>query len=477
MLDNRLRTVAEMVRQGSRVADIGTDHAHLPVWLVQNGKCPFAIASDIVPGPVAAATNTVTQAGESERVSVRLGDGLSTVSPNEVDDIVIAGMGGETIAAILQAAPWVQDSHYQLILQPMTRAEVLRRYLWDTGFDILTETPVREGKHWYTVLCVGYTGKVQHFSEAAYYIGRLRLPESEPYLAVVERRLQKQQVGCPTQEIKQCLEQLRLARETAKGLALASPPKRGGNHKMTIRDLLAALQEKAPFETAEEWDNTGLAVGSETMPMTKAVVALDATEEALQVAIAVGADVIITHHPLLFEPLKTLSAESLPYRLAAAGIAAVSVHTNLDKAVGGVNDCLAEQLELQDVTISPDGMSRIGTLPEELSPSAFTDYVAEHLNASVRVKKGTSPIRTVALCGGAGAELVLPLLETADAAVTGELKHHEWLAVPADKTMVDGGHYATEVVVLPRLCKWLCEAFPNVSVVPFYGEAPYITKG
>lgn len=208
MLDNRLHTVAEMVRQGSRVADIGTDHAHLPVWLVQNGKCPFAIASDIVPGPVAAAINTVNKSGESERVSVRLGDGLSTVLPDEVDDIVIAGMGGETIAAILQAALWVQNSRYRLILQPMTRAEVLRRYLWDTGFDIFSETPVQEGKHWYTVLSVGYTGTPQQFSEAAYYIGRLRLPESEPYLAVVERRLQKQQKGCPTQEIKQCLEQL-----------------------------------------------------------------------------------------------------------------------------------------------------------------------------------------------------------------------------------------------------------------------------
>ncbi len=207
MLDNRLRQVAALVRHGSRVADIGTDHAHLPLWLVQTGVCPFAIASDIVPGPVAAATHTVTQAGESGRISVRLGSGLSTVLPEEVDDIVIAGMGGETMVSILQAAPWVQHTRYRLILQPMTRAEVLRRYLWEMGFDITREIPVSEGKHWYTVMCAAYTGNQQYFSEAVYHIGRL--PAGSPCLAAVERRLQKQHKGCPTPQTEQCLAQLR----------------------------------------------------------------------------------------------------------------------------------------------------------------------------------------------------------------------------------------------------------------------------
>ena len=245
---------------------------------------------------------------------------------------------------------------------------------------------------------------------------------------------------------------------------------------ITVRHLLDLLQQKAPYETAESWDNTGLAVGSESQTITKIVVALDVTEESLDYAIAEKAEVLLTHHPLLFEPLKVLKTDSLAYRLAQNGITAVSAHTNLDKAVGGVNECLAQQLELQDITVGPDGMSRIGILPQQMSPVDFGKHVAQKLQTPVRIKEGCTAIRSVAVCGGAGAELVLPLLDTADAAVTGELKHHEWLAVPPSKTMVDGGHYATEIVVLPRVCEWLLEAFPELTVVPFYGNAPYSTK-
>lgn len=244
---------------------------------------------------------------------------------------------------------------------------------------------------------------------------------------------------------------------------------------ITVHDLLAALQEKAPFETAEAWDNSGLSVGSEQSTVTKAVVALDVTEAALQYAVAEHADVFITHHPLIFNPLTSLSSESLVYRLAASGIAALSAHTNLDKAVGGVNDCLAEQLGLHAVYTAPDGISRIGTLQSALSAAAFAEYAAQCLHSPVRVRGGTGPVRTVALCGGGAADLVLPLLQTADAALTGEVKHHEWLAVPAAKTLVDGGHYATEIAVIPRLCTWLQESFPTLPVLPFYGEPPYQT--
>ncbi len=244
---------------------------------------------------------------------------------------------------------------------------------------------------------------------------------------------------------------------------------------ITVRDLLDMLQQKAPYETAESWDNTGLAVGSEQQTITKVVVALDVTEESLAYAIAEQADVLLTHHPLLFEPLKVLQADSLAYRLAQSGIAAVSAHTNLDKTVGGVNDCLAEQLLLKDVTVAPDGMSRIGTLPQGFSSSAFAEFVAERLHTTVRVKEGTEEIYAVAVCGGAGAELVLPLLDTVDAAVTGEMKHHEWLSVSSSKTVVDGGHYATEIVVLPRVCEWISQEFPELTVAPFYGTAPYST--
>lgn len=157
-LDKRLSLTASFVRPGSRLADIGTDHARLPAALVASGHCPRAVASDLRPGPVAAARRTVATAGLQALIDVRLGDGLTPLKPGEVDDIVIAGMGGETIAAILEAASWIRDQQYRLILQPMTRAEHLHRYLLQNGFSILREEAVQEGEHIYLALLAGFSG-------------------------------------------------------------------------------------------------------------------------------------------------------------------------------------------------------------------------------------------------------------------------------------------------------------------------------
>lgn len=103
---------------GSVLADIGTDHAHLPVYLVERGVCPRAIASDLRPGPAEAARKSIRAAGLTDMVEVRIGDGLTPVAAGEVDDIAVAGMGGETIAGILEACPWIRDPRYRLVLRP-----------------------------------------------------------------------------------------------------------------------------------------------------------------------------------------------------------------------------------------------------------------------------------------------------------------------------------------------------------------------
>lgn len=244
---------------------------------------------------------------------------------------------------------------------------------------------------------------------------------------------------------------------------------------MTVQDILDLLQEKAPLELAEEWDNVGLLVGDANSSVTTALVALDVTDAVIDRALAEKAELIVTHHPVIFDPLKTVLATDLVYRLIRAGLSVISMHTNADKAQGGVNDCLCEKLGLTDVTIAPDGMSRIGTLPACMSADVFATYVAQCLDTAVRVKAGTATIRTVALCGGSGASMVLPLLDRADAALTGEVKHHEWLSVPCDKTLVDGGHYATEIAVTNRFCEWLSKSFPDFNILLYNGEAPYQT--
>ena len=245
---------------------------------------------------------------------------------------------------------------------------------------------------------------------------------------------------------------------------------------MKVKEILDFLGEKAPFDTCEEWDNVGLLVGSGYQPATRVLVALDVTDGALEAAKAIGADLIVTHHPVIFRPISRLSADSMPYRLAAAGISVISAHTNLDKAVEGVNDTLAARLGLTDVEIAADGMTRIGTLPEEMTATAFASHVAAVLGTPVRAA-GDKAVKTVALCGGAAGSSMFPLIGKVDCFITGEVKHHEWLMAAGRINVIDGGHYSTEVPVVDTLCRWLAEGFPTLQVVPYHeGECFSVVK-
>lgn len=153
-LTPRLRKVAELVPQGARFADIGTDHAYLPTWLILNGVVERAVAADLRPGPLERARDTAERFDVGDQLDFRLCDGLSAVSPDEVDTIAIAGMGGETIAHILSCAPWTKAPGVTLILQPMSSQPDLRQWLGANGYTIERECLVREEKTIYTIFLV-----------------------------------------------------------------------------------------------------------------------------------------------------------------------------------------------------------------------------------------------------------------------------------------------------------------------------------
>lgn len=246
---------------------------------------------------------------------------------------------------------------------------------------------------------------------------------------------------------------------------------------ITVGEISRFLETKAPIATAADWDNPGLLVGTAQQAVTAAVVCLDITPAAVDYAKANGAQLLISHHPVIFRPLKRLTGDSVPYRLAAEGMAALALHTNLDAAEGGVNDVLAAALGLADVTVLSDGLCRQGAFVEPLSPADFAARVATALHTAVRVHEGDRPVRSVAVCGGSGGDL---LLDTeADAVVTGELRHHEWLTLAEQgQTAVEAGHYETEVGVINALADWLTEAFPNLTVHRFADVPPYyVTEG
>ena len=155
-LDARLSAAFAYVRPGHAAADIGCDHGKLSAALAGSGRCPLVLACDLRPDPLNKARRRCAPYGE--RVQCRLGSGLSVVQPGEVDDIVIAGMGAETIMEILEAAPWVFDPRYNLVLVPATKHSVLRRWLARRGFALVGETLCQAAGRWYAVMNARYAG-------------------------------------------------------------------------------------------------------------------------------------------------------------------------------------------------------------------------------------------------------------------------------------------------------------------------------
>lgn len=254
---------------------------------------------------------------------------------------------------------------------------------------------------------------------------------------------------------------------------------------MTLKELYELIDKKiAPFSLAEEWDNSGLLCGDEGQQISVALIALDITPDTVRQAKALGAQAIVSHHPVIFHPLRTLPAGSTPYLLANAGIGAVCAHTNLDIAKGGVNDCLAAALGLLDIRPLCEGkacsdslsLGRLGTLPEPMSPAELTELVKTALcpQGGIRYADGGKPISTVAVCGGAGGDLIWKARELgADAMVTSEISHHIFLdCIAASFTALDAGHFDTERVVLPPLLERLQRLAPEIKFIQATERGP-----
>ena len=177
-LDDRLSKVAGLVRNGKRVADIGTDHGYLVAYLVENGICPEGIAADLRKGPLENARQTVIQQGLSDKIRLILSDGLMSIPEESCDDIVIAGMGGNLIAEILDKAPWVKNENIHIVAQPMTHAEVLRQWFIDNGFEIVKEKTATDGKRYYCIISAAYTGASETHGLSYIYTGEIK-PETD----------------------------------------------------------------------------------------------------------------------------------------------------------------------------------------------------------------------------------------------------------------------------------------------------------
>ncbi len=249
---------------------------------------------------------------------------------------------------------------------------------------------------------------------------------------------------------------------------------------VTVQDILNYLQTLAPASMKMDWDNVGLLCGGRSREVKKILVALDPFESVCREAETVGADLLITHHPLIFKPVSAVTEDTAVGRsilfLASHGISAINAHTNLDCAPGGVNDVLAKTLGLQDVQVIDPmgtdnqdrewGLLRMGTVALQ-DLYAFLDTVKEKLGcAGLRYTRGGKPVYKVAVGGGACAgDLMAAWRAGCDTFVTADVRYNQfWDANDLGVNLIDAGHFATENPVCPILAQQLQQAFPEVEV-------------
>jgi len=237
----------------------------------------------------------------------------------------------------------------------------------------------------------------------------------------------------------------------------------------TAGDIFEFLNSIADFASQADWDNSGFLVGDARRPVSKIAVTLYIDLPAVQTAVETGADLIVSHHPVIFYPLKELTAGKPAYELVQSGIAAICAHTCLDMAPGGVNDILASLLGLENIETlmsgEAPGVVRTGTRRFD-SAERLAGHIAAALGAQAVYADAGKPIDKIAVCGGSGGSYFKDAIEAGmDALVTGEASHHEFLeAADAGLSLFAAGHFETEFPVVPVLAARLRERFPQLRV-------------
>lgn len=236
---------------------------------------------------------------------------------------------------------------------------------------------------------------------------------------------------------------------------------------MKVSDVFEFLNLQFPTALAEGFDNVGLLVGDSNAQVNGILVCLDCTNTAIEKAIEQGANLIITHHPIIFSPLKNIRENSLVFKLINNGIAVISMHTNLDVADGGVNDCLCNALGFKNAAplVCSDGYTiKLATI-DECTTEHLAKTVKEKLGYPVRYTDAGKKIKTVAVCSGSGGSFLYDAAHTADAFITADLKHNIFYdAENLGLSIIDAGHYATEDVVVDPLSDLLKEKFADLKI-------------
>lgn len=253
------------------------------------------------------------------------------------------------------------------------------------------------------------------------------------------------------------------------------------NKTVYTKDIYNYIDSFAPFSSQAEWDNSGLLVGSFNNEVKIVLVSLDITDYEIEKAKEIGAQLIVSHHPVIFSAQKTFLDTDVAFEAARAGISLLCAHTNLDKATGGVNDTLCERIGLKYEKMPPeiaDGFLNVGTTDREYTAGEYAKLLSEKLGAAVRFSSFADKIKKVAVCSGAGADFFACAKECGcDALVTGDASYHDFLdASHSGIAVFAAGHFETEVIIAQKLQKILSEKFEDTQFVVSDRPNPILTE-
>ena len=235
---------------------------------------------------------------------------------------------------------------------------------------------------------------------------------------------------------------------------------------MKVGEIISAIEEFAPLSIQEKWDNSGLIIGSPNQEVHKLLIGFDCTPELVDEAVASGADMILTHHPLIFGGLKKISPEDpvglTVMKAVSAGIAVYAAHTTADKVLAGVSGAMASRLGLVNVSI----LGAVGDLPKPLSAEEAVALVKEKfsLKAARCSRLVNVPVSRIAMCGGSGSSLISEAMASgAQLYLSGDISYHHFF-VPDGFMVMDIGHFESEVDIVDILFSFLTKKFPNFAI-------------
>lgn len=450
-LSQRLKDVATYVPKGAKLLDVGSDHAYLPIYLLEKGLITSAIAGEVVKGPYESALANVSASGFNDKIDVRLANGLAAFEPYDaVTTITICGMGGRLIADILDAGKDKLKDVDRLILQPNNREDDLRIWLMENGFTIVAEAIMTENGKYYEII-VAEAGQMNLSEREIRFGPHLMKEQSQVFQLKWQREINKLEIA---------LGSIPLANQDDRAVLEEKFKPLRRFWTMLASDLIKSYESFCPPELSMEGDVVGLQIGSLDKEIQKVMVTLDVRENTVAEVIEKGVDLIIAKHAPIFRPVKDLVSSpdrDILLDLVKHDIAVYVSHTNIDVVDEGLNDWFCELLDIKDTTYLTEtaenqGIGRVGDIvPQTIEDLALKVKSAFGLDSVrlVRYNHDNPLVNRVAICGGSGQGFYKDALKKgAQVFITGDIYYHTGQEMITNGLLaIDPGHHIEALFV------------------------------